>query len=155
VTFHGARPVDPALRNRYRDSTMHDVFYILRQRLQEPGIVFESRGSDVYLNQPVEIVDIVDSELRVVTVYFHQTTKLPVRQVFYRRDPQTKERHEESTQYSKYREIKGIQWPMAIHRDRDGEKVYEMFSDSVEIDKGLTDNLFTLPETVKKLKPAD
>ncbi len=37
-------------------------------------------------NAPVEIVDITDGENRTTTVYFHQTTKLPVREVFYRRN---------------------------------------------------------------------
>ena len=28
-------------------STLHNIFYILRQRLHEAGMEFESRGSDV------------------------------------------------------------------------------------------------------------
>jgi hypothetical protein len=91
----------------------------------------------------------------VTTVYFHQITKLPVRQVFYRRDPKTKDRNEEITLYTKYRDVGGgVQWPYAIERDRNGEKIYEIFSDSVELsDKKITDNLFELPSTIKLLKP--
>ncbi|HLJ18342.1 MAG TPA: hypothetical protein VKV15_27880 [Bryobacteraceae bacterium] len=156
VTYHGARPLEQTLLDRYRDSTLHDIFYILRERWTEPGMIFESRGSDVVANQPVEIVDITDSADRVVTVSFHQFTKLPVKQVFYRRDPQTKDRHEESTVYSKYRDVGGgVMWPFTIYRERDGEKVYEMFSDSVEINQDFPDGMFSLPSGVKKIKPAE
>lgn len=153
VTFRGARPLPQATLDRYRDTTLHDIFYLLRQRLNEKGLIFESRGADVFENQPVEIVDITDAENRVVTVYFHQSTKVPVRQIFYRRDPQTRERNQEVTIYSKYRDVGGgVQWPCTILRERNGEKIFQMFSDSVEINKNLTDNLFTLPSNIKVLK---
>jgi hypothetical protein len=153
VTYHGARPIDQALLDRYRDSTLNDVFYILREKWNTPGMIYESRGADVVDNQPVEIVDITDPENRVVTVYFNQSTKLPVRQSFYRRDPKTRYRHEETTVYSKYRDAgSGVMWPFAVYRARDGEKVFQMFADSVEINQNLPDNLFTLPGDIKRLK---
>ena len=31
---------------------------VLRQRLGEPGLTFDSQGADVWMNQPVEIVEI-------------------------------------------------------------------------------------------------
>ena len=154
VTFRGARPLPKAQLDRYHDTTLHNVLYILRQRLKEPGMIFESLGSDVVDNVPVEIVEITDANNETTTVYFHRSTKLPMRQKFYRRDPQTRERHEEVTIFSKYRDVGGgVQWPFAIQRERDGDKVFEMYSDSVEINKDIPDALFILPSDVKKLKP--
>jgi hypothetical protein len=154
LTFRGARPLAQDRVARYLETTLHNVFYILHNRLKEPGMTFESRGSDVMDNMPVEIVDIIDSENRTTKVYFHRSTKLPIRQMFYRRDPKTRERDEEVTIFSKYRDVGGgVQWPYAIQRSRNGEKIFEMYSDSVEINKGLPDSLFTLPSGVKKLKP--
>jgi hypothetical protein len=103
----------------------------------------------------VEIVEIFDSENRSVTVYFSQSTKLPLRQFYYRRDPRTRERVEEVTVYSKYRDVGGgVMWPFAIRRERDGEKIYEIYSDSVVINQNLKDDLFTLPANMKILKKA-
>jgi hypothetical protein len=153
VTFRGARPLPKAQIERYRDTTLHNVLYILRQRLKEPGMTFESQGADVIDNMPVEIVDIIDANNEITTVYFHQSTKLPVRQKFYRRDPQTRERHEEVTIFSKYRDLGGVQWPFAIQRERDGDKIFELYSDSVEMNKNLPDAEFQLPSDIKKLKP--
>src|SRR5215472_4255925 len=118
VTFRGAREVTKDRLERYRDTTLRNIFYILRIRLSEPGLSFEYKGFDVVENQPVEIVDIVDSQNRAVTAYFHQSTKLPVRQVFYWRDPKTKDRNEEVTRFARYQETSGVQWPHQITRER-------------------------------------
>src|SRR5262245_20053541 len=37
VTFRGARPVPTDRSTRFRESTLRDILYILRQRLGEPG----------------------------------------------------------------------------------------------------------------------
>ena len=153
VTYRGAYPLSQDEYERFRESTLRNIFYILRQRLGEPGLTFESRRADVIDNQPVEIVDVTDNDNRVVTVYFHSSTKLPVRQVTVRRDPQTNQPIEEVTRYNKYRDVGGVMWPYEIERERNGEKIFEIFSDSVTIDKGLTDNLFTLPADKKILGP--
>ncbi len=154
ITFKGVRPVPVATLERWRDSTRRNIFYMLRQRLGEPGLTVESKGTEVFENQPVELVEFVDNDNTSVTAYFHRSTKLPVRQVFYRRDPVAKERHEEVTLFSKYRPSNGVMWPWAITRTRDGSKVYEIFSDSVTIDKGLDDSRFTLPPNLQILPEA-
>ena len=153
VTFRGARLLAQERFDRYKETTLRDVFYILRVRLKEPGIILESRGSDVLQNVAVEIVDITDADNRTTTVYFDQVTKLPVRQRFERRDPKTRLVDEEITLYSKYREVAGVQWPYAVTRERNGEKIYQIFSDHVEINRPLKPNLFALPSNVKVLKP--
>jgi hypothetical protein len=154
VTYRGAYPVPQDQYERFRESTLRNIFYILRQRLGEPGLVFESRRSDVIDNQPVEVVDITDNDNRVVTVYFHLSTKLPARQVTVRRDPLTNQPIEEVTVFTKYRDVGGgVMWPYDIERERNGEKIFEIFSENVTINKGLTDNLFTLPANMKVLGP--
>jgi hypothetical protein len=155
ITYRGARPLPEDRFARYSDTLMHDVFYILRVRLHEPGWIFESKGADVIENAAVEIVDLTDADNRTTTVYFDHITKWPVRQVFYRRDSVTKDKNEEVTHFTKYRDAGGgVQWPFAIERDRNGEKIYEIFSTSVEVnDPKVSNDLFVLPSTIKLLKP--
>jgi hypothetical protein len=153
ISFRGAQPLPDDRFERYKDTTRSDIFYILRVRMHEP-LILESRGSDVLDNAPVEIVDITDADNRTTTVYFHKTTKLPVREVFYRRNAVTKDKDEEITLFSKYREVDGIQWPFAIERQRNGEKTFEIFADAVKInDPKVQGNLFELPSDIKLLKP--
>jgi hypothetical protein len=153
ITFRGARLLTEERFQRYKETTLRDVFYILRVRLHEPGMTFESRGADVLQNVAVEVVDITDADNRTTTVYFDQITKLPVRQVFQRRDPKTRDTDEEVTVFSKYREVAGVQWPYAIQRERNGEKIYQIFSDNTQINRPLKEKLFQLPSDAKVLKP--
>jgi hypothetical protein len=155
ITFRGARPMPQETVDRYGESARHNIFYILRQRLGEPGLVFVSRGAEVWANQPVELVEISDADNRTVTVAFHRSTKLPVRQSYVRRDPKTRERIEEVTVFSKYRDAGGgVMWPFTMERSRDGEKIFEIYSDRVAVNQDLRDDLFLLPSDMKILKPA-
>jgi hypothetical protein len=153
VTFRGARPLPDERTRAYRDSTLRNIFYILRQRMTEPGLTFLSQGSDIFENRPVDIVEIGDAENRVVKVYFSQLNGLPVQQTFQRRNAVTREKDDEVTRYSKYRDVGGgAQWPFQIVRERNGEKIFELYSESVTVNANLTDDLFTLPVGVKMLK---
>lgn len=142
VTWRGAKAVPKDQFDRYKDSTLRGIFYILRMRLNEPGMTFESRGADVVDHLPVDVVDITDSENRVTTVYFHQSTKLPMQQKLTWRDPKTHDRTDEITRYARYRESNGIQWPQEVTRERNGEKIFQLFADSVVFDQGVTDDKF-------------
>lgn len=155
ITFRGARPLDQKRIDTFRDGTLRNVFYILRQRLNEPGMDLYSQGSDLYDNRPVEIVDFTDSEGLTTTVYFSTLDKLPVRQIFKRRNPEFKDFDKEESIFAKYRDVGGgVKWPLSIRRFRNGEKLFELYSDSVQINKNLKDDLFTLPSKITILPPA-
>ena len=81
ITFRGARPLPDALLERYRESTRHNFFYILRMRLKEPGLIVEFTGQDVIENQSVDILDIYRRPERKRHVYVNSITKLPVASV--------------------------------------------------------------------------
>jgi hypothetical protein len=152
VTFRGARALPDDQLARYKDTTLHNFLYIVRQRLKEPDISFYSTGTDFIDSRPVSIVQVTCADNVPVTVYFDQLTKLPTRQMYKRRNEEYHDFDTEVTAYARYRDIGGgVQWPHDIRRDRNGDKVYEMFSDSVEINKGLGDELFRLPGAIKIL----
>jgi len=155
ITYRGARLLEPKRQENWKDGTLRNIFYILRQRMHEPGMDFYSRGSDRYENLPAEIVDITDANGLTVTVYFSSSSKLPVRQVLKRRNPEYKDFDTEETLFAKYRDVGGgVMWPFSIRRSRNGEKLYEIYSESVQINKNLADDLFTLPAKLKILPPA-
>jgi hypothetical protein len=152
ISFHGVRPFDDKRWASYQDSTLRGIFYILRQRLNEPGLMLYSQGTDFYERMPVEVVDITDAGGVTVTVDFDQITKLPSRQTYRRRNEQFKDFDTEVTSFAKYRQIRGgVKWPYDVRRERNGEKIYEMYSESVEIGKNLKDNLFSIPANAKML----
>lgn len=152
INYHGARPLDDTRLANYKMSTLRNIFYILRQRMNELEMSFYSQGSDMFENRPVEIVDITDAATNTVTVYFDQRSKFPVRQTFRRRNEQFHDFDTEVTIFGLYRDVGGgVMWPCNIRRERNGERIYEMFADQVEINKDLKDNLFSLPGDLKVL----
>ncbi|MBL8232463.1 MAG: hypothetical protein JNL98_28455 [Bryobacterales bacterium] len=154
VSFRGARPIGKEAEDRFRDSTRRNIFYMLRMRLGEPGMLIEHEGADVWENQPVQIVNITDSENKTVRAFFHSTTKLPVKQEYVRRDEKTRERFEELSRFSKYRDVTGVQWPFQVQRERNGEKVFEIFAERVTINNDLKDDIFALSTKIKILPQA-
>ena len=151
VSFRGARPLGDAEFATYQDTTLRGIFYILRQRLDEPGLSFYSQGGDIFEHVPVEIVDITDAAGSTVTVYFDRNTHLPLRQSYRRRNTQFDDFDVEVTAFAKYREFKGVKLPLETRREHNGQKVFEMFLESVELNKDLRDEVFTLPANLKIL----
>jgi len=152
VTFRGARPLSEEDIKRYRDRRRHDIFYILLRRLNEEGMIFERRGREVIDNKPVEVVEIIDGNNDSVTVYFHYTTKLPVRQMYAWRDNR-RVRHEETSIFDKYKDAgHGVVLPRVVQRLRDGRKVFSMFANSVQVNVPIDDNTLGLPGDIKILE---
>jgi hypothetical protein len=153
VTYHGAKPLADDKVEQYREATLHNIFYILRERLSERGIEIEGVGGDVVENQRVEALDIYDADNRNIRVWVNADTFLPVKQRYYRFDPLIKERREEVTSYTTYRAAgNGIMWPYAISRERDTEMVSEFRAERVTVNDSLPDSLFELPNWIKILK---
>ncbi|MCC6294458.1 MAG: hypothetical protein IT164_17535 [Bryobacterales bacterium] len=153
ITYRGAAPLPEETTARFHDTTLRNIFYLLRQRLREPEMIIEYNGREIIDNVPVDRVTFTDSANTSVAAEFHTSTHLPVRQVFYRRDPVTRERREEVTRFDKYRDVGGVMWPFTLQRERDGERIFQLYSESVKINNDLTDTLFTLPEDMKVLPP--
>lgn len=151
ISYHGVRPLEDQRWANYQDSTLHNIFYILRQRLNEPGLILYSQGSDFYERAPVEIVDITDAAGVTVTVYFDKFSKLPIRQTYRRRNPEFKDFDTEVSQFGKFRDVGGVKWPYDVKRERNGDRIYEMYADSVEINTDIKDSLFEIPSNLKKL----
>jgi hypothetical protein len=152
VTFRGARPISDEQWDRYARSTENDILYILRERLNEPGMQFDYVGSEVYLSRHVEVVDVTDAKERTVRVYFDFNTKLPVRETYQWMDEQTRTRNDAETHYDKYRDAGGVMWPFSIEHHRNGYKAYQLFADKVEIDQPIPPGTFDLPGGIKILK---
>ena len=154
ISFRGAKPIDAETVASYRETVLHNVLYILRMRLGEPGLVFDSLGLDRFNNLPCELVEITDAANRTTRVWFQESTKLPIRQIWTRRDPKFRNVIEEVTVFDKYRDVGGgVKWPYVTSRERNGQRIYEMFDETVSINQGLTDDLFTTSADLKEVSP--
>ncbi len=156
ITYRGARPIADENWERYVRVTENDILYLLRTRLNEPGLTFDYIGNQVYLSRHIDSVDITDSQNRTLHVFFDYNTKLPIRESFEWLDPLTKERNEEVFVFDKYRDIgNGIQWPFDIQRERNGYKSYQFFADRISANGPIPPGTFDLPKGAKVLKKVD
>lgn len=146
VTFRGARPLPPERMNRYRDSTRLDIFYFLRYRMNEPGMYFYHHGTEIIDNTPTDAIDVTGANGDSVTYHLRQSDRMPVQQMYEHRDPKTKIPSEEKTVYSKYRDVDGVKVPWNIRREVDGEKTFELFGRTAEINPRLDPALYTLDQ---------
>ncbi len=151
ITFRGARPLPADYMQQYHDRLRRDIFYVLKYRMEEPGMVFESVGSEIIDNQPVDAVRVTDGDNRSFTVHLLQSSRLPLRQQYVRRDPKTRETIREEANYTKYRNFGGVQLPLNVLQVRDDEKIFEMFSETIEINKGVDESVFSLKKGTKVL----
>lgn len=153
VTYRGARPVPDESWQNYVRNTENDILYILKVRHDEPGLIYDYVGTDVYLSTHVEIVDITDSQSRTVRVYFDHNSLLPIHETFTWLDPDTRAHNDESFDYDKYRDAgDGIMWPLVIERARNGYKTYQMFATKVEVNQPVPPKVFDLPPGARVLK---
>ena len=146
ITFRGVEPLDAQRYQTFQAATGRDIFYILRCRLSEPGWDFYWKSTDVFDNRPVEIVEMTDAANQTVTVTFDQDTKLPMRAVYRQRNEKFKDFDTEATLFANYHDAgHGVQWPTNTRRERNGEKIFEMYSDTVEVNRNPPDSLFDIP----------
>jgi hypothetical protein len=155
ITYRGARLQTAVNHERWKESLLHNILYILHSRFDEPGMTFDAKGSDIYQNQPIVRIQVSDSAGRQVMVLLDAHTFLPLRQSWVRRDPLSRLPIEEVTLFAKYRDIGGgIQWPYVIRRERNGDRIFEMFSDQVQANPDVDASLFSVPNNMPMLPPA-
>jgi hypothetical protein len=156
VTYRGARPVPDESWERYERTTRNDIFYILRERQNEPGMTYDYGGTETYLSSQVDVVEITDAQNQTVRVFFDHNSYLPLHQQFQWLDPETKQRNDETTDFDKYRDCGGgVMLPYSIERNRNGYKSYQMFASKIDVNQQLPPNVFDLPPGARVLKKVD
>ena len=151
VTFRGARPLPKERMIRYRESTLRDIFYFLRYRFDEPDMYYYLRGTEIIDNVPTDAIDVTDSLGEGVTYFLRQSDRLPVQQVYQRRDPKTRIPSEEKSAFSKYREVSGVILPWNVRREVDGEKAFELFGRTAEVNPRLDPSTCSLDKRLTLL----
>ncbi len=153
VTYRGAAPQPEDYMQRYRLASRRDIFYFMRYRMNEPGLYYYYTGTEIIDNTPCDAVDITDAEGEAITVYLRQSDGLPLSQVYLRRDPKTRIPYEERSVFGRYREVGPTLLPWIIRRERDGDKVFELFANSYRTNAALDPKIFSLEKGVKMLSP--
>lgn len=122
-----------------------DLDYILRFRLNEPGMIFRYIGPDVVDLKEADWVEIDDPQGHQIRIAIAKLTHLPIRKEVAMRDPVTHMRTEEVDYYSDFHTVDGVTMYFQQTRIRNGMKVFQVFYDpnGCKFNTGLSDALFT------------
>lgn len=127
----------------FQEQVKADLGNLLRLRLNEEGMVFRYGGSDIVDLKQADWVEIVDRDRRTFRIAIDRSEHLPIRMVVITRNDMTRERTEEVTIYSNYREQNGVETPLQVTRSRDGRRVYQAFYTGCKYNPGFPDEFFT------------
>jgi hypothetical protein len=139
----GVREQDPTAVTDFAEQTKRDINNLLRLRLKEPGMVFRFAGTDVVDLKTVDWVEIVDSEQRDFRLAVDRTSHLLVRSTITVGDETTHDRSVETSIYTNYQRLDGVQTPLQVSFTRDGRRVNQVFFTSCKYNPGFAGDFFT------------
>jgi hypothetical protein len=134
----------------FQEQVKKDIDNLLRFRLKEEGMIFRYGGGDIADLKQVDWVEIVDRDRRTFRLALDRSTRLPIHAVVLTRNSTTRERAEEVNYFSNYHPEQGVQTPLQVTRERNGQKVYQVFYNGCQYNTGLTDELFTRASLEKR-----
>jgi hypothetical protein len=149
VTFRGRSPEEkPALEDFLR-RRYYSLEVVLRIWLTQPGVAFFYEGQASANRKPAEQVSIMNAKNEALTIYIDQGTHLPIKKSFTWRDPETRERVEESEVYDNYKPFQGIMTPLSVTRQKNGDNTNQRFITTVTYNQGLPDSMFDAASIAK------
>jgi outer membrane lipoprotein-sorting protein len=127
----------------FQEGLSRNVNNLLRERINEKGMLLRYGGTAVAELKVVDWVEITDTEDRTFRLAVEQSTHLLVRSEVKTVDNETRERRQDVAIYSNYQLKDGVQMPMQISRERDGRRLNQAFFSSCEANPQLPADFFT------------
>ena len=127
----------------FQELVKKDINNLLRFRIKEPDMIFRYGGQDIVDLKTVDWVEITDPELRTFRLAVDRSSHFFVRTMIITEDQTTRERSVETSIYSNFQPIEGVQTPLQITSDRDGRRISQVFFTSCKFNPGLGDDFFT------------
>lgn len=139
----GVTDLDPVVAATFQAGLKTSFDGLIRYRLKEPNLDYRYRGVDVVDLKQAEWVEIADGEERSFRIAVDRSTHLPVRYIVTTRDPKTGDPSSETTIYSNWHVMDGVETALQISREKDGKRTQQSFYDSCKVNSGVLPELFT------------
>jgi hypothetical protein len=127
----------------FRVGRNHNLDFILRYRLQEEGMRLRYMGKLRMEMDDAEIVQMIDKTQDKIKIYFSSTTGLPLKMEYQTPGHGNRWTSDDERLFFNYHTVSGIQVPFGVVRNSNGYKVSDLTLESVRVDTGLSDDLFT------------
>jgi hypothetical protein len=127
----------------FQELAKKDINNLLRLRVKEPGMVFRYAGQDIVDLKTVDWVEITDPEQRTFRLAVDRSSHFFVRTMIITEDQTTRERSTETSIYSNFQLMDGVQTPLQITSDRDGRRISQVFFASCKYNPGFPEDFFS------------
>jgi hypothetical protein len=142
VTYKGTATQDPKQLQDYLRRRDHSLDWVIRQWLPASDTTILYTGTAMVEQQLVDQVTILNSTNDSVTLSVDPRSHLPVKKTYSYRDPLDRQFDEDSEVFSNYRLIQGIQTPLSVVRQRNGEMSGQRFVTSATYNNGFPPTMF-------------
>lgn len=151
-TYHGTRPAAADVLRDYLQRRNYSLETVLHTWVKDPGTAFFYEGTAFTNNKQVDQVTLLNAKNEGVTFAIDQETHLPVSKSFTTRDPQTREKDEDTEIYENWKNIDGIMTPHVVTRMKNGEISSQRFIARAAYNTPLNESLFVPKDTPKPRK---
>jgi hypothetical protein len=128
---------------RWIASSRYSLENLLRQRINDPGILVLTGGVDFVDNVPTQGIEITEAGGATVRLDLSRQNSLPIRITYQVRNPKTGDTDDYADVYADYKLFDGIQTPMHLARYVNGERTAETFRTSARYNEDYPANYFT------------
>ncbi len=149
----GVSEADATVVAEFQDTLKRQVRNLLLNRANEEGVFLHYAGIGIADLRPVDWVEFNDQEGRTVRLALEHDTHLPLRTVVSTPNQEMRDTDEDVTIYSNYWDHEGVQTPMQITREHNGQRIQQVFYSSCNNNPNLPADFFTeasLQERFKK-----
>jgi hypothetical protein len=148
----GVSDADPVVAAAFQTSVKVNFDNLIRIRLKEKDLEYRYRGEDVVDLKQSDWVEITDTDQHAFRIAVDRGTHLPVRYVVTSLDPKTGEPSSETTIYSNWHVVDGVQMAFGVARERDGKRSQQSFYYGCKLNSGVSPELFTKEDLLKRWK---
>jgi hypothetical protein len=141
-TFRGTTSVDAKELDDYVRRRHYSLAEVLRVWLKDPATIVFYGGPAFAEQKAAEKITVLNPQNESVDIFIDSISHLPVKESFTWRDPETRDRYEESEGWDAYRNVQGIMTPFRTTRYKEGEMVSQRFINNVKYNQNLPDSMF-------------
>ena len=134
----------------FQEQWKRNVEYLLRRRLNEPGLTIRFGGNDTVDLRQVDWVEITDTQDQKYRLAVNRSTHLLERVVVSTLDTENQQINDDVTIYTNYQLKDSVWTPMQFTREHNGRRTAQFFLDECHFNPGLPDNLFNKDSLQKR-----
>ncbi|WP_263350292.1 hypothetical protein [Acidicapsa acidisoli] len=138
--------VDDFLRRRD-----HSIETVVKQWLKDPNSILIYEGQHMSESHMADQVTVISAQNESVTIQLDVQTHLPLRRTFQWRDPEYKDKDEDTEEYDNYRPVDGFQTPYNITRFKNGDMINQRFLFGATYNQSLPADEFTPDAAAAKI----